>query len=270
MSGKAVYWLLTIPEQDFIHPSPLPECLAFVKGQLEVGADTGYRHYQVLACYSRQVRLAFVKRTFGQSCHAEPSKSKAADDYVWKDDTAVSDTRFAFGKKPLRRNNGADWSDVLDRAKRSDWDNIPPDVYIRYYGSLKKIGIENAVPIGVEKSIIVYWGPTGTGKSRTAWSNAGLDAYPKDPLTKFWDGYRGQSNVVIDEFRGVLGISHLLRWLDRYPVLVEVKGSSTVLKAERIWITSNLHPKEWYPDLDNETIGALLRRLDIVHMFNPF
>lgn len=240
--------------------------MSYIRGQLEVGEGTGYRHYQVLVVYSRQVRLPQVKKDFGNTVHAEPSRSAAADQYVWKDDTAVPDTRFELGSKPLRRNNSKDWADILDRAKRSDWDNIPADVYIRYYGNIRKIGIENAVPVGIEKSVKVLWGPTGTGKSRSSWQEAGLDAYPKDPCTKFWDGYRGQSHVVIDEFRGVLGISHLLRWLDRYPVLVEVKGSSVVLKASHIWITSNIHPRDWYPDCDPLTIEALLRRLTIVHV----
>lgn len=117
----------------------------------------------------------------------------------------------------------------------------------------------------MERSCIVFWGPTGTGKSRTAWKLAGLSAYPKDPRTKFWDGYRGQSDVVVDEFRGAIDLSHLLRWTDRYPVIVEVKGSSTVLNANRIWITSNLNPNLWFPNLDNESFEALLRRLIVVH-----
>lgn len=84
-----------------------------------------------------------------------------------------------------------------------------------------------------------------------------------DPLTKFWCGYNGHQHVVLDEFRGGISISHLLRWLDRYPVLVELKGSSTVLKAQKVWITSNLHPRSWYPELDEATVQALLRRLQI-------
>lgn len=84
-----------------------------------------------------------------------------------------------------------------------------------------------------------------------------------DPCTKFWDGYYGQQNVVIDEFRGSIGISHILRWLDRYPVIVEIKGSSTVLQATTIWITSNLSPNVWYPDIDAETLAALRRRLEV-------
>lgn len=69
--------------------------------------------------------------------------------------------------------------------------------------------------------------------------------------------------VIIDEFRGDIDVSHLLRWLDRYPVIVEIKGSSLPLVAERIYITSNLHPLAWYPNLDPLTQEALLRRLEI-------
>jgi len=118
-------------------------------------------------------------------------------------------------------------------------------------------------PVGIEKRVDVFWGRTGTGKSKRAWEEGTTQAFPKDPRTKFWDGYRGQCHVVIDEFRGDIDISHLLRWLDRYPVIVEVKGGSVILRAERIWITSNLDPRKWYPTLDPETLQALLRRLNI-------
>jgi len=74
--------------------------------------------------------------------------------------------------------------------------------------------------------------------------------------------------VVIDEFRGQIGISHMLRWLDKYPVVVESKGSNCVLAVEKIWITSNLSPDEWYPDLDEETKLALRRRFTNIIHFN--
>ena len=107
------------------------------------------------------------------------------------------------------------------------------------------------------RTCFVFWGRTGTGKSKRAWDEGGLQSYPKDPRTKFWDGYSGQRTVIIDEFRGAIDIGHLLRWLDRYPVIVEIKGSSTRLVAETIYITSNLDPRMWYPDLDPETLSAL-------------
>jgi len=138
-------------------------------------------------------------------------------------------------------------------------------VRIPLYKKIDFLGIacDHLEPVAVERTIYVFWGKTGTGKSRRAWEEAGLQAYPKDPRTKFWDGYRNQENVVIDEFRGGIDIAHILRWFDRYPVIVEVKGSSVVLSAKTIWITSNLDPNYWYPELDGETRSALLRRLNI-------
>lgn len=112
----------------------------------------------------------------------------------------------------------------------------------------------------------VLWGSTGTGKSHRAWKAAGDAAYSKDPRTKFWCGYLSQRTVVLDEFRGAIDISHLLRWTDRYPVRVEVKGGSVPLAANEIWITSNLHPRNWYPELDSATYEALERRLKIIQI----
>jgi len=57
----------------------------------------------------------------------------------------------------------------------------------------------------------------------------------------------------------------MLRWLDRYPVSVETKGGAMPLAARTIWITSNLDPRMWYPELDADTLAALLRRLNIIH-----
>lgn len=135
----------------------------------------------------------------------------------------------------------------------------------RYYNNLTKIAKDNLQPIGQQREVFVFWGKTGTGKSRRAWDEAGLGAYPKDPNTKFWDGYASHQHVVIDEYRGGININHLLRWFDRYPVIIEVKGGAHILLATKIWITSNLSPNEWYPDLDQETLAALRRRLTITH-----
>lgn len=79
-------------------------------------------------------------------------------------------------------------------------------------------------------------------------------------------GYRGEKNIIIDEFRGDIDIAHILRWTDRYPVSVEIKGGSMPLRATNYWFTSNLHPNDWYPMVDQETKDALLRRLTIIEI----
>lgn len=259
---KARYWLLTIPHEHFL--PYLPNGLAYIRGQLERGAGTGYLHWQLLAVFTKQQRLAAVKRIFGDACHAEPSRSDAADDYVWKEDTRVAGTQFELGTKPFHRNSAVDWAAVKDLAKRGRLDDIPDQVFVQNYRTLRTISSDYSAPVAMQRVVTVLWGPTGVGKSRRAWEQAGLDAYPKCPLSKFWDGYRGHAHVVIDEYRGGINISHILRWFDRYPVVVDIKGSSTVLAATHIWVTSNLHPRDWYPDLDQPTLEALLRRLTII------
>ncbi|AEL87784.1 putative replication-associated protein [Sakkuthvirus batchis] len=263
---QARYWLLTIPYEHFTPYLP-PNC-AYIKGQLEQGSNTSYLHWQLVVYFSQKKSLNYVKLIFGDGIHCEPSKSKAAEEYVWKEDTSIPGTQFELGKNSIKRDSTKDWDLIVKHAREGDFASIPGDVLVRCYGNLKKIRVDSLQPESIVREIYVYYGRTGAGKSRRAWEEATLSAYPKDPNTKFWDGYAGQECVVIDEFRGAISISHLLRWLDRYPVIVEIKGSSCVFKAKKIWITSNLSPDDWYPDLDAETKSALRRRFTEVVHFN--
>jgi len=219
-----------------------------------------------LVVSERTMRLRGLKALFCDSAHCELSRSVAADAYVWKDDTAIEGTRFELGEKPHRRNSKADWDKVWELARTGSLLEIEASIRIQHYRTLRTIRADYSDPVAFERKVVVYHGPTGTGKSRRAWDEATWSAYPKDPRSKFWDGYRDQKHVVFDEFRGGIDIAHLLRWFDRYPVLVEIKGASTCLVAEKIWITSNLHPREWYPDLDYVTYQALERRLEIIEI----
>lgn len=264
---QARYWLLTIPQHAFM--PYLPKQVRYLRGQLERGNANQYLHWQLLVLFAQKVRLATVRRIFGEF-HAEPSRSDAANEYVWKDDTAIEGTRFELGELPVNRNNNKDWERIWESAKRSRFDDIPADVRIRSYHAIKRIATDNLAPQPIERSVKCFWGPTGTGKSRRAWEEAGWEAYPKIPCTKFWDGYNGHEHVVIDEFTGQVAIEHLLRWFDRYPVNVETKGSAVVLRANRIWITSNVDPRAWYPTAPLAQLDALLRRLDITHFNENF
>jgi len=183
-------------------------------------------------------------------------------------ETRVEGTQFELGSRPFRRNSKTDWQSVWIAAQLGDLESIPPNVRVVNYRTLKQISADHAQPRAIVKQVYVFWGYTGTGKSRRAWDEAGMDSYPKDPRSKFWFGYTGQRHVVLDEFRGGIDAAHLLRYLDRYPQHVETKGGSRQLLAESIWITSNLDPDHWYPDLDEATKEALRRRFTLVVNFN--
>lgn len=93
---------------------------------------------------------------------------------------------------------------------------------------------------------------------------------------KWWDGYNGQSVVIIDDFRyasvgDVGGLSYLLRLLDRYDSKVEIKGGCRAFLAEHVIITCPFSPIVAFtygkhtdnPQVD-EDIGQLIRRLSQV------
>lgn len=251
--------MLTIPHHSFTPYLP-PQC-SWIKGQLELGGG-GFLHWQLLIATKKKTSLRQIVGLFGPF-HAELSRSERASEYVWKEDTRVDGTCFELGAKPIRVNAKIDWESIWTSAVSGDLSTIPAGVRIRSYFAIRSIASDMSKPIGIERQCFVFWGKTGTGKSRRAWDEATMEAYGKDPRTKFWDGYTHQENIVIDEFRGGIDVAHLLRWLDRYPVRVEIKGSSRPLFAKKIWITSNLHPRDWYKEIDEETRDALLRRLNI-------
>lgn len=114
-----------------------------------------------------------------------------------------------------------------------------------------------------EPEIFIYWGASGTGKTRKATSEY-PDAYiitkPNSDGNLWWDGYSGQDTVIIDEFYGWIKYDLLLRLLDRYPIQVPIKGGFVKLRAHRWILTSNKPWKEWYPNIDNTS--ALERRIN--------
>lgn len=271
MAPQGRYWILTIScNENQWSPSTfseLPEPICYIRGQQEC-SESGYLHWQILVVFSRKVRAGRVQSIFG-CCHSELTRSEAAQDYVWKEDTRVAGTKFEKGQLPISRARVIDWDRIRESAIHRKWEDIPSDVFVRNYSALRRIAADFAVASPMEREVVCFIGKTGVGKSRRAWEEAGLDAYPKGCTTKFWDGYTGQQHVVIDEFSGEVGITHVLRWFDRYPCLVEIKGSCVPLSAKKIWITSNVHPKEWYPQANPFHVEALLRRIQVTN-FSPF
>lgn len=187
----------------------------------------------------------------------------SAREYVNKEESYLGD-RFSFGTQPISRNKKHDWERVWSAARDGRLEEIPASIRVQSYRTLKQITSDNLKPGFMEREVFAYVGSTGVGKTKQAWDEM-PHAYPKDPSSKFWCGYSGEEHVIIDEFRGQISIGHLLRWCDRYPVIVETKGGATILKARRIVLTSNLPLIRWYPELDEETFNALKRRIKVIN-----
>jgi len=114
-----------------------------------------------------------------------------------------------------------------------------------------------------------YWGPTGTGKSKKAYEEMGLELYTCLSTGKWFEGYDAHENVLIDDMRkDFMKFHELLRLLDRYAMRVECKGGSRQFLAKRIIITSAFHPSTLFDT--REDLQQLLRRIDVIEEFAPF
>lgn len=161
-----------------------------------------------------------------------------------------------------------DWQLLLELAKCNKMFQIEQDDprdYIIYYKTLRQIALDNLDSKALVRRCLWIHGKPGTGKSRVA-HNLFPNAYWKN-VNKWWDGYRGEQTVVMDDFDTPVLFSYLKRWADRYKVIGEVKGSSVGLTYEQFIITSNFTPQQ-LADRDlaisQATVEAVERRFLIV------
>ncbi|AXH77905.1 MAG: helicase [Violenivirus raptis] len=115
----------------------------------------------------------------------------------------------------------------------------------------------------------VYWfyGASGTGKTRQAYEMC-EDPYVCMATNKWWEGYDGHEDVIIDDYRRDFStFSILLKLLDRYEFRVECKGGSRQLRAKRIIITSPRHPVDTWEGRTGEEIKQLTRRIKEIKEF---
>ena len=232
----------------------------YTRGQLEQG-EGGTFHFQFVTFLKENTRLTALKKIV-QQIHWEPSKSKAANDYVFKEDTRM-DGPWSFGTEPVigNKKKKVDWNDVWQKACDGKIDEIDPWVRIVHYPKLKAIEKDH-LKIQHSDHLRGIWihGEYGAGKSRWFRDNIPDDKlYPK-LCNKWWDGYRGQPIVVMDD----LDIDHeclaqqLKIWADRYGCILETKGGAETSRYDWFVVTSQFHIEDIFKS--EETVGALKRR----------
>lgn len=113
--------------------------------------------------------------------------------------------------------------------------------------------------------VYVLWGPAGSGKTKKAYALY-PNIYSKNE-TEYWDGYDGQKEVLFDDFYGNIPWGLFLKLLDRYPILLNQKGTTYPAMYDTVVITSNTHPRFWYSKLFLENKASyytLERRLSLI------
>lgn len=96
------YWIATLSverEPNFNPESLIGDKIKWIKGQKEQG-EGGYIHWQFVLC-TEKIRLNTLKALISNSVHLELTRSEAANDYVFKDESAIPNTRFEHGRRPV-------------------------------------------------------------------------------------------------------------------------------------------------------------------------
>jgi len=124
-----------------------------------------------------------------------------------------------------------------------------------------------------QRIVVVYWGPTGTGKSHSAMTR--FPSFYPVPDAKgsglYFDGYSGQQCLLFDEMHGGrMHHSFLLNLAGNAPVLLPVHGGFVPLapSTTHIVFTSDSHPGHWYAKLyaTNDKLWPMFeRRIAEVH-----
>lgn len=150
---------------------------------------------------------------------------------------------------------------------------IPISQYKQYKEAIAMYKMDKVdVPDDIPKECIWIYGKPGSGKSRYIRDNFPKGTYFK-AQNKWWDGFNGQSVVLIDDFdMGGACIGHYLKiWADRYSFVAEVKGGTIMPVYEKFFITSNYLPRDiWCAGepckWDSQMTAAIERRFKVVEV----
>jgi len=209
--------------------------------------------------------------------HFEPMRGTAdqAIAYCCKEETRDANASFGFiefGVRPIGQGGRSDLSSLVASIKDGKRGR---DLFEEHAGEFIKYtrGIDKACSLydpvrAVPTQVFWYYGPTGCGKSRAALEEGGADAYWKNPTDYWWDGYSDQRCVIIDDYRkDFCKFSDLLRLFDRYPLRLNVKGSTVSFTAAVIIVTSPKSPEETWEGRTEEDLEQLMRRIFLVKHF---
>lgn len=284
MSHKS--WTFTLNNYDDEHIKYLRDnwinLCSVLFASKEIG-ESGTPHLQGYFTLKKSKRLTDLKKYLGNQYHFESAKGNKDQNsaYIFKSGSEPL-IQHDHGGSGRRTDIEQFYSDYTTLGKRKAIENNISTA-VKYYKGLEYVISElSALPPRSDYPT-VYWlfGPTGIGKTEFAfqgppespaltppahqggegWGRRGTyicDNYP------WFDGYTNQDVVVFDEYDkegGKLNFRHLLRYLDKYPVRVPVKGSTVEFNPDYIVITSSVHPEHIFPQGDWEQVERRLTHI---------
>lgn len=269
------HWLFTLNNpsllpDEYLEKAKAWQDLRYIIFQLERG-EQGTEHYQGYVIFGKRRTLASLKKEEA-GAHWEPRKgtSDQARAYCSKEETRVSGP-YEFGDYETGQGTRTDLKQAIAALRDGGIKRVReeyPDTYVKYSRGLHNLLLSDVRQRDRPREVSILYGPPGCGKTRYFYDRE-PDGCSIPCDHGFWfDGYEGQRAVLLDDFDGRASkwpLNSLLRVIDRYVFLVPIKGSFVVWNPDRIYITTNIHPRQWYDwSTREQQYPALIRRFTMV------
>lgn len=248
----------------------------------EIG-EQGTPHIQGAFYFKNKISFSTIKNELPKA-HIEPWLGTARDNkhYIfgpWEKD----------GKVKPSNPTAIEWGDMPQQGARKDLETIrdnilngqrvdeivleSPHLYHQYGRTLTAIE-----DIALRRNWRTeftnrtwYYGRTAVGKSHTAFEGYHVDTHYNHPVRDkgWWDNYRQQHTVIINDFRGEIPFNDLLQLVDKWPYDVPRRGRPPMpFTSKEVIITSSCHPREIYSNSlsQNDRFDQFTRRFRIVEL----
>lgn len=242
--------------------------------QKERGQE-GTEHYQGYLRFNSRKRFTqvvnYLHALGWDGVHVEKAKGneKQCHDYCSKEDTRI-DGPWEFGTYDANEGKQGHRSDLEDIAQairtgaqlRDIADTHPGD-YIRYHGGIQALHLQlaPAPPIQRDVSVIVLWGPTGTGKTHR-FMHGYPEIYSVKPGRDPWGQYRGQKAILFDEFNPEKWtLQEMNGFLDTWRLSLDARYHDRFAEWTLVGICANSPPTSWYPNAPPMLWDAFKRRI---------
>lgn len=251
---------LNNPTDDERHWLEILPCCELIAGE-ETG-EQGTVHIHAFICFNDRLGLQTLKHLQPRANWRPVQDRSAAILYVTKGHV-VLDRLEKTGAGKSRTRQLVDI--VLEKGLREAMEEDPYLFHKNRNLFLSIWSTQQASSDYQKPEVTWIWGETGSGKT--------YSVYQKEPQlsrivgggSQLWfDSYKPWiESVLFDDFRGSwCELSFLLQLLDEHPIDVPVKGGFIAWRPKRIYITSPFHPRDAYPNVRDENMQQLLRRID--------
>lgn len=239
--------------------------LTYIVIQIEMAPTSGQLHVQGAISLSQPTRLMMMKK-FLPTAHWEQARDwNRLVAYCKKEESRVAGP-WEWGSPPSGQGSRTDLklasAMIQSGSTMKTIAQQMPEVIVKYHKGLLYLKSLQEQSKYKPKKVGLFYGMTGSGKTLTAHEELD-DLYTVfDIKTPWFDGYQGESSVLMDECGiGMMNYNYLKRILDGYRMDVPIKGGSVAWTPDTIILTSNIPLEEWYPFIPKEDLWALERRI---------